>query len=83
MCMCTYISVFFRNHLNDIENIIPFVLIGFFYVHTNPSTAAALWHFRLFTASRFLHTLMYQVRYGTSVGAVFIAAENMTCLLSS
>lgn len=50
-----------RNHLNDIENILPFVLIGFGYVACNPSVDIALWHFRLFFFSRILHTLAYQV----------------------
>ena len=51
-----------RNHLNDIENIIPFVLIGFFYVASNPNPVAAVWHFRLFFFSRLVHTFAYQVR---------------------
>ena len=51
-----------RNHLNDIENIVPFVLVGFFYVGTNPDRDLALWHFRIFFISRLLHTLTYQVR---------------------
>lgn len=50
-----------RNHLNDIENIIPFVLVGFFYVSTDPDRDTALWHFRVFFISRLLHTLSYQV----------------------
>ncbi len=50
-----------RNHLNDIENIIPFVLVGLFYVGTNPDRDVALWHFRIFFVSRLLHTLAYQL----------------------
>ncbi|CAF3357311.1 unnamed protein product [Rotaria socialis] len=50
-----------RNHLNDIENIIPFVLVGVFYVSTNPDRNTALWHFRIFFISRILHTLTYQL----------------------
>ncbi len=52
-----------RNHLNDIENIIPFVLVGLFYVGTNPDRDVALWHFRVFFISRVLHTLTYQVEF--------------------
>ncbi len=51
-----------RNHLNDLENIVPFVLVGLLYVGTNPDQDVALWHFRIFLASRVLHTLTYQVR---------------------
>ncbi|CAF3717747.1 unnamed protein product [Rotaria sp. Silwood1] len=50
-----------RNHLNDIENIIPFVLIGFCYIACNPDPNMALWHFRLFFISRVLHTFSYQI----------------------
>ncbi len=50
-----------RNHLNDIENIVPFVLVGLFYVGTNPDRDVALWHFRVFFVSRLLHTLTYQL----------------------
>ncbi|CAF1030032.1 unnamed protein product [Didymodactylos carnosus] len=52
-----------RNHLNDLENIVPFVLVGFFYVATNPDSNVALWHFRVFFASRLLHTISYQVPF--------------------
>jgi glutathione S-transferase len=50
-----------NNHLNDLENIIPFVLIGIFYVGTRPKVDFALWHFRIFLLSRILHTIAYQV----------------------
>ena len=50
-----------RNHLNDLENIVPFVLIGFGYVSCGPSLFLALWHFRLFFVSRLCHTLAYQI----------------------
>jgi len=50
-----------RNHLNDIENIIPFVLLGCFYVATQPTLATAVWHFRIFFFSRIAHTLCYQI----------------------
>ncbi len=50
-----------RNHLNDIENIVPFVLVGLIYVGTNPDRDVALWHFRIFFVSRLLHTLTYQL----------------------
>ncbi|CAD5117965.1 DgyrCDS6707 [Dimorphilus gyrociliatus] len=50
-----------RNHLNDVENIYLFVLIGFFYVLTQPDLSTATWHFRIFTISRFIHTLVYQL----------------------
>ncbi|CAF2052493.1 unnamed protein product [Rotaria magnacalcarata] len=50
-----------RNHLNDIENIIPFVLIGLCYAACNPDSNVSLWHFRIFFFSRILHTISYQL----------------------
>ena len=49
-----------RNHLNDLESIPPFVLIGLMYTLTDPDEDVAIWHFRIFTASRLLHMIAYQ-----------------------
>ncbi|MCJ8743387.1 hypothetical protein PDJAM_G00093440 [Pangasius djambal] len=48
-----------RCHQNDLENIIPFVLVGLLYTLTGPELSTALLHFRLFVGSRFLHTIAY------------------------
>ncbi|XP_045184457.2 microsomal glutathione S-transferase 1-like [Mercenaria mercenaria] len=48
-----------RCHLNDLENVLPFVLIGFFYVLTGPDVGSATLHFRLFAGFRLLHTIVY------------------------
>ncbi|XP_038068387.1 microsomal glutathione S-transferase 1-like [Patiria miniata] len=48
-----------RCHRNDLENIVPFLVLGLLYVLTGPSVYAAAWHFRAFVASRFAHTLVY------------------------
>ncbi|KAG7320401.1 hypothetical protein KOW79_016254 [Hemibagrus wyckioides] len=48
-----------RCHLNDLENIIPFVMIGLIYTLTGPALSTALLHFRLFVGSRFMHTVAY------------------------
>ncbi|XP_074654620.1 microsomal glutathione S-transferase 1-like [Tubulanus polymorphus] len=49
-----------RNHLNDIENIIPFIILAFFYLVINPDQTVAIYHFRIFLISRVLHTISYQ-----------------------
>ncbi|KAM9308947.1 microsomal glutathione S-transferase 1 [Gastrophryne carolinensis] len=48
-----------RCHLNDIENIVPFVGIGLVYALSGPNLSSALLHFRLFAGSRILHTIAY------------------------
>ncbi|KAL3048393.1 hypothetical protein OYC64_007046 [Pagothenia borchgrevinki] len=48
-----------RCHQNDIENIIPFVLVGLLYALTGPVLSVALLHFRIFAGSRICHTIAY------------------------
>ncbi|XP_029017380.1 microsomal glutathione S-transferase 1-like [Betta splendens] len=48
-----------RCHQNDLENVLPFVLIGLLYSLTVPELGTALLHFRLFVASRIFHTVAY------------------------
>ncbi|KAL7828042.1 hypothetical protein AOLI_G00311940 [Acnodon oligacanthus] len=48
-----------RCHQNDLENIIPFVVIGLLYALTGPDLSTALLHFRLFVGSRCFHTVAY------------------------
>ena len=35
-----------RAHLNDMENVIPFLFLGFMYMFTNPAYSTALWLYR-------------------------------------
>ncbi|XP_019721779.1 microsomal glutathione S-transferase 1 [Hippocampus comes] len=48
-----------RCHLNDLENVLPFVLVGLFYALSGPELPAALLHFRIFAGSRIFHTISY------------------------
>ncbi|XP_077026329.1 microsomal glutathione S-transferase 1 [Tamandua tetradactyla] len=48
-----------RAHLNDIENIVPFLGIGLLYSLSEPDLSTALLHFRLFVAARIYHTIAY------------------------
>ncbi|XP_031725721.1 microsomal glutathione S-transferase 1 [Anarrhichthys ocellatus] len=48
-----------RCHQNDLENVVPFVLIGLLYALTGPELSAALLHFRVFAGSRIFHTIAY------------------------
>ena len=54
---------FSRVHLNDLENIPLFVLMGGLYVLTDPPQYCAIWHFRLFAISRILHTVAYRWQF--------------------
>ncbi|KAM7347417.1 microsomal glutathione S-transferase-like isoform 2-T2 [Cochliomyia hominivorax] len=50
-----------RAHRNDMENILPFLAVGFFYVLTNPATFLAVNLFRIVAIARIVHTLVYAV----------------------
>ncbi|KAA8580407.1 hypothetical protein FQN60_005942, partial [Etheostoma spectabile] len=48
-----------RCHQNDLENIVPFVMVGLLYALTGPELSTALLHFRVFAGSRIFHTISY------------------------
>lgn len=48
-----------RAHLNDIENIVPFLGIGLLYSLSGPDLSTALMHFRIFVGARIYHTIAY------------------------
>lgn len=48
-----------RAHLNDIENIVPFLGIGLLYSLSGPDPSTAILHFRLFVGARIYHTIAY------------------------
>ncbi|KFV69099.1 Microsomal glutathione S-transferase 1, partial [Dryobates pubescens] len=50
-----------RGHLNDLENIVPFLGIGLLYALSGPELSTALMHFRIFAGSRIFHTLAYLI----------------------
>ncbi|XP_065181029.1 microsomal glutathione S-transferase 1-like [Sycon ciliatum] len=44
---------------HDLENIVPFAILGLLYMTVQPSPAVAIWHYRVYGISRLLHTLVY------------------------
>jgi len=59
-----------RAHLNDLENVVPFVLLGLLYVATDPDKATAMWHFQTFFCVRLSHTVACLTGMRQSVRAV-------------
>ncbi|XP_013186460.1 microsomal glutathione S-transferase 1-like [Amyelois transitella] len=51
-----------RAHLNDLENIPAFWVLGGLYLTTGPSAETATNLFRAYAAGRVLHTLVYAVK---------------------
>ncbi|KAJ7987981.1 hypothetical protein DPEC_G00318890 [Dallia pectoralis] len=54
-----YVERVRRCHQNDLENIVPFVVIGLLYALAGPELSSALLHFRVFVGSRLCHTVAY------------------------
>lgn len=52
---------FYRAHQNDMENILPYLSVGLFYVLTNPNPTVAKILFRVATLARFAHTFVYAI----------------------
>ncbi|XP_004281153.1 microsomal glutathione S-transferase 1 isoform X1 [Orcinus orca] len=50
-----------RAHLNDLENIVPFLGIGLLYSLSGPDLSTAILHFRLFVGARIYHTIAYLI----------------------
>ncbi|XP_065075228.1 microsomal glutathione S-transferase 1-like [Ochlerotatus camptorhynchus] len=50
-----------RAHQNDLESILPFFVMGFLYMFTNPSVVLATNLFRTVAIARIAHTLVYAV----------------------
>lgn len=59
--MPKYLIFIFSAHRNDLENVLPFVLAGFFYVLINPNTFIAVNLFRASAIARIVHTFVYAV----------------------
>ncbi|KAG6458651.1 hypothetical protein O3G_MSEX010977 [Manduca sexta] len=51
-----------RAHLNDLENIPAFWVLGALYLTTSPAAAWATLLFRVYTVGRVLHTIVYAVK---------------------
>ncbi|NWR72608.1 MGST1 transferase, partial [Centropus unirufus] len=50
-----------RGHLNDLENIVPFLGIGLLYAFSGPDLYTALLHFRIFAGARITHSFAYLI----------------------
>lgn len=50
-----------RAHRNDLENILPLLLVAFVYLLTDPVPWVAVWLLHISGVARILHTLVYAV----------------------
>ena len=47
--------------MNDLENILPFFVIGYLYILTNPAAATATLLYKVFAGARIVHTFVYAI----------------------
>lgn len=59
VCVTKLLFFLYRAHVNDMENILPFLFLGAIYSMTGPSLAVARIHFLVFFMGRMLHTIAY------------------------
>ena len=79
-CNILRVAVFTRNHLNDLENIPAFLFLGLLYVLVQPTASVALLHFRVFAASRVLHTICYQMALPQPSRGICFVVGLVVCL---
>lgn len=60
-----------RSHLNDLENVVPFFVIGLFYIFTEPHVVVSCWLFRIVGVTRIAHTIVYSVYPSQPARAIF------------
>lgn len=50
-----------RAHLNDLENVVPFLVIGLFFILTEPHVGVTCWLFRIVGITRIAHSIIYAI----------------------
>ena len=77
-----------RAHRNDLENVLPFLAVGFLYALTGPSPFAARVYFLGFLAARVLHSVFYisemqpHRTIAFAIGSVLMVAMAVTTLVA-
>ncbi|XP_024155302.1 prostaglandin E synthase [Oryzias melastigma] len=69
-----------RAHINDMENILPFLFLGAIYSLTGPSLFVARLHFLVFSLSRLLHTVAYLLALRAPTRSVAYTIAQIPCV---
>lgn len=70
-----------RAHRNDLENILPFFAVGFFYALTQPNVAAARVLFVGYLLARILHSVFYLAALQPWRTLVFALGQAITVVM--
>ncbi|XP_026209795.1 prostaglandin E synthase [Anabas testudineus] len=69
-----------RAHVNDMENVLPFLFLGAIYSLTGPSLAVARLHFLVFFVGRVLHTIAYLLALRAPTRSLAYIVAQIPCL---
>lgn len=69
-----------RSHLNDLENILTFILLGLCFIFTEPNLAFASWLFRIAGISRIAHSFIYVCKVRQPFRAMAYYIPYVICL---
>ncbi|XP_076868011.1 prostaglandin E synthase [Brachyhypopomus gauderio] len=69
-----------RAHLNDMENIFPFLFLGSIYSFTEPSLLIARCHFLLFFMARIVHSAAYLLALRAPMRSVAYTIAQLPCI---
>ncbi|CAG5867653.1 unnamed protein product [Menidia menidia] len=69
-----------RAHMNDLENILPFLFLGAIYSMTGPSLWVARIHFLVFFLGRVLHSVAYLLALRAPTRSVAYTVAQIPCV---
>lgn len=69
-----------RSHLNDLENILTFILLGLCFIFTEPNLVFASWLFRIAGISRIAHSFIYVCKVRQPFRAMAYYITYVICL---
>ncbi|KAG9281778.1 prostaglandin E synthase [Astyanax mexicanus] len=69
-----------RAHINDMENIFPFLFLGAIYSMTEPSLAVAKGHFLVFFLGRLVHSVAYLCALKAPTRSVAYTIAQVPCV---
>lgn len=69
-----------RAHLNDMENILPFLFLGAIYSLTGPSLTVARFHFLVFFLGRLLHSVAYLLALKAPTRSLAYTVAQIPCV---
>ncbi|XP_053303657.1 prostaglandin E synthase [Pleuronectes platessa] len=69
-----------RAHVNDMENIFPFLFLGAIYSLTGPSLAVARLHFLVFFMCRVLHSVAYLLALQAPTRSIAYTFAQIPCV---